>query len=73
VSRALARGNHHASSLCQAEQSPCGEGAKGSREFAVRKVALTGVCKVFMGQDLASYKSGFKNKMKAKHTLCMLL
>ena len=73
VSRALARGNHSASSLCQAEQGPCGEGAKGGREFAARKVALTRACKVFVGQDLASHESGFKNEMKAKHTLCMLL
>lgn len=73
VSRALERRNHNASSLCEVEQVPCGEGAKGSREFAVRKVALTCACKVFVGQDLASHKSGFKNQMKTKHTLCMLL
>lgn len=41
VSGALAKGNHSAASLCQVEQSPCEEGAKGSREFATRKVALT--------------------------------
>lgn len=72
MSKGLVRGNHRASSLCQSEQSPCGEGAKGSREFVARKVALKCTCKVFMCQDLASHKSGFKNEMKAKHTLCML-
>lgn len=51
VSGALAKENHSTSSLCP---GLCGEGAKGSREFAVSKVALACNCNVFMGQDLAS-------------------
>ena len=60
VNGALAWGNHRASSLCQAEQGLCGEAAKGSEESAAREVAVTRPCKVFMGQDVASRKSGFK-------------
>lgn len=51
VSGALARENHSTSSLCQGLY---GEGAKGSGEFAVSKVALACDCIVFVGQDPAS-------------------
>lgn len=51
VSGGLAREKHSTSSLCQ---DLYGKEAKGSREFAVSKVALACDCNVFMCQGLAS-------------------